>query len=34
VGVRIVIRGSIRFDEEHGWYAVDPVEEWLQEHLE
>jgi hypothetical protein len=27
-GARIVIRGTIRYDEVHGWYAVDPVEEW------
>jgi hypothetical protein len=27
-GLRIVLRGAIRYDDEHGWYAVDPVEEW------
>ena len=32
VGARVVIRGRIRFDEEHSWYAIDPVEEWLHEH--
>jgi hypothetical protein len=31
VGVRIIVRGCIRFDEEHEWYSVDPVEEWVQE---
>ena len=29
VGARIVVRGCIRFDEEHEWYSVDPVEEWV-----
>jgi len=28
VGARIVLRGRIRFDEEHGWYVVDPLEAW------
>ena len=31
IGARIVIRGHLRFDEVHGWYAVDPVEAWVQE---
>ena len=31
IGARVVIRGCVRFDEEHGWYAIDPVEEWLHE---
>ena len=26
-GVRV--RGEIRYDEEHRWYVVDPLEEWL-----
>ena len=25
----IVIRGSVRYDQEHGWYAIDPVESWV-----
>jgi hypothetical protein len=29
VGSRITVCGRIRFDDEHGWYAVDPVEEWI-----
>ena len=28
VGARIVLRGVLRYDEVHGWYAVDPVEQW------
>jgi hypothetical protein len=31
VGIRVIVRGSIRFDEAHDWYAVDPVEEWIRE---
>jgi hypothetical protein len=31
VGARILVRGCIRFDEEHEWYSVDPVEAWVQE---
>jgi hypothetical protein len=31
VGARIIVRGRIRFDEEHNWYAVDPVLAWLHE---
>ena len=27
-GERILLRGAIRFDAVHGWYVVDPVEEW------
>jgi hypothetical protein len=30
VGARIIIRGSLRYDEEHRWYVVDPVEHWFQ----
>jgi hypothetical protein len=30
LGARIIIRGSIRYDEEHHWYVVDPVEQWIQ----
>ena len=29
IGARIILRGQLRYDEEHGWYAVDPVEGWL-----
>ena len=25
----IVIRGSVRYDQEHGWYSIDPVESWV-----
>jgi hypothetical protein len=28
-GRRILIRGRIRYDPDHGWYAVDPVDAWL-----
>jgi hypothetical protein len=27
-GDRILLRGGIRYDAVHAWYAVDPVEEW------
>jgi hypothetical protein len=27
-GERILLRGGIRYDDVHAWYAVDPVEEW------
>jgi hypothetical protein len=30
IGSRIVIRGALRYDEEHRWYVVDPVEQWLE----
>jgi hypothetical protein len=30
VGARIIIRGSLRYDDEHRWYVVDPVEHWLE----
>jgi hypothetical protein len=30
VGAHIILRGRIRYDEEHGWYVVDPLEEWLE----
>jgi hypothetical protein len=33
IGAHIVLRGQLRFDKEHGWYAVDPVEEWLEARL-
>jgi hypothetical protein len=25
----IAIRGSVRYDQEHGWYSIDPVESWI-----
>jgi hypothetical protein len=28
-GTRILIRGRIRYDADHGWYVVDPVDAWL-----
>jgi hypothetical protein len=31
VGVRIRMRGAVRFDDEHRWYVVDPVEDWRLE---
>jgi hypothetical protein len=30
VGARIVLRGCVYYDPDHGWYVVDPVEEWLE----
>jgi hypothetical protein len=30
VGARILLRGALRYDEAHGWYAVDPVEIWIE----
>ena len=30
VGARILLRGALRYDEEHRWYAVDPVEIWIE----
>ena len=30
VGTRILVCGRLCYDEEHGWYAVDPVEIWRQ----
>ena len=29
-GARILIRGRIRFDPVHAWYAIDPVEAWSE----
>ena len=28
LGARIVLHGGIRYDDVHGWYAVDPVRSW------
>jgi hypothetical protein len=30
VGARILLRGALRYDEEHRWYAIDPVEIWIE----
>lgn len=30
VGTRILIHGRLRYDDDHGWHAVDPVEAWLE----
>jgi hypothetical protein len=30
VGARIILRGALLYDEEHRWYAVDPVEMWVE----
>ena len=30
VGARILLRGALRYDEDHGWYAIDPVEIWIE----
>jgi hypothetical protein len=27
-GTRILLRGRIRYNHDHGWYAVDPVDAW------
>ena len=27
-GARIILRGRVRYDDEHGWYVVDPLEDW------
>lgn len=29
-GQRILLRGRVRYDEEHRWYTVDPVETWSE----
>ena len=29
VGARIILSGTIHYDQEHGWYVVDPVEDWI-----
>ena len=31
-GTRILIRGHIRYNPIHDWYAVDPVEAWHETH--
>jgi len=30
IGARILLIGALCYDEEHGWYAVDPVEIWVE----
>jgi hypothetical protein len=30
IGARILVRGRLRFDDEHAWYVVDPVEDWIE----
>lgn len=30
VGRRIAVHGRLRYDEEHSWYTVDPVEAWQE----
>jgi hypothetical protein len=29
IGAWIIVRGPIRYDDQHGWYAIDPVESWV-----
>jgi hypothetical protein len=33
VGAWIILRGPIRYDEQHSWYVVDPVEYWVQAYI-
>jgi len=30
VGARIFLRGTLQYDEVHRWYAIDPVEIWIE----
>ena len=30
IGALILLHGTLRYDEQHGWYAVDPVEAWVE----
>jgi hypothetical protein len=30
VGARIIIHGRLRYDDQHGWYTIDPVEAWRE----
>jgi hypothetical protein len=32
VGAHILLRGHVRYDAEHGWYVIDPVQTWCEEH--
>jgi hypothetical protein len=29
IGAWIIVRGPLRYDDQHRWYVVDPVEEWV-----
>jgi len=31
-GTRILLSGPIRYDADHDWYAVDPVDAWRAVH--
>jgi hypothetical protein len=28
IGAWVVVRGRLRYDDQHRWYVVDPVEDW------
>ena len=28
LGARVLIRGQLRYDPTHAWYAIDPVDAW------
>jgi acyl-coenzyme A thioesterase PaaI-like protein len=30
VGARIIVHGRLRYDDQHGWHTVDPVEVWRE----
>jgi len=30
VGARVLLRGTLHYENEHRWYAVDPVEVWAE----
>jgi len=30
VGACILLRGALRYDETHRWYAIDPVDAWVE----
>jgi hypothetical protein len=30
VGACILLRGALRYDDEHRWYAIDPVDAWVE----
>lgn len=30
LGAHIALRGTLHYDEVHGWYAVDPVVDWFE----
>ena len=31
-GTRILLRGRLRYNVDHAWYAVDPVDAWGEAH--